>query len=93
MGCGSLPAPAPRRIRLEGSDVRYTATTDVDWLRADRETDGNLLLRVDCRQVEASPAAASVLLTAEDRQPLLLTGTLLMGEGPFYLPLVLRGPR
>jgi len=93
VGCGSLPAPRPRLIWLDGADVPYTASSDVDWLDAQRGLGGHLLLRVDCSKVEASPAAARVLLTAKGRQPLVVTGSLWAGEASLYLPLFLQGQK
>jgi hypothetical protein len=89
-GCGRLPPPNPRRIRLERVSARYSATTDASWLQAEPDDDGNLLLRVDCGEVLAGPATAEVLLTAEDRQPLIVPVLLTVGEPTLYLPLLRR---
>jgi hypothetical protein len=89
-GCGRLPAPLPRRVQLRGVNVRYAAATDSDWIQAERQDDGSLVLTVDCGEVLAGPATASVLLTAENRQPMILPVTLSVADKGLYLPLIRR---
>jgi hypothetical protein len=93
VGCDRLPAPTPQTIPLVGASVPYSVTTDVPWLHATRQPNGDLEVRVSCSDVQASPAAGSILVTASGRQPLLIPATLAFYRGRIYLPVLMRNAR